>query len=98
MRQIIKPVQDIDYALRVYYGNGYINNKDIKTIFDVKSDASVSKLKKMVRAEEIKRGQPVVIPKHISVKIAFEVWGIDIKELESNRRKLIALNLSDASA
>ena len=30
------PVFDVDHALKVYYGKGYISNADIKQIFGVK--------------------------------------------------------------
>ena len=93
-RKVARPVQNVDAALRAYYGNGYINNKAIKEIFGFKSDTAVWKMKMAVRDEEVKRNIPIVIPQHVNVKIAFEVWGIDIKELERNRQKLLDLNLA----
>lgn len=94
-RKVSRPVMDIDAALEAYYcSNGYINNKQIKRIFGLKSDSAVSKVKHMVQDEEVKRGVPIVIPRHVNVKIAYEVWGIDVKELERNKKKLTELDLA----
>lgn len=87
-------VVNIDAALKAYYGSGYIGNKEIAEIFGTKSSSTQSKLKKYVREEEIERGIPIVVPFHVNVKVAFEVWGIDIVELEKGRKKLISLGLS----
>lgn len=95
VRKVSRPVKDINAALEAYYcSNGYINNTQIKRIFGLKSDSAIAKIKHMVQDEEVKRGVPIVIPKHVNVKIAYEMWGIDINELERNRKKLTELNLA----
>jgi hypothetical protein len=91
------PVFDVDHALKVYYGKGYISNADIKQIFGVKADTSVARLKKTVKAKEREENIPVVVPHHVNARIAFEVWRIDVEELERNRRKLAKLGLEEAS-
>ena len=88
-----KSVKNPDAALRAYYGTGFIDNAVIMKIFDTKSTTTVAKLKKLVQEEELKRGVPIVVPHHVNTKIAFEVWGIDVKELERNRKKLQELGL-----
>lgn len=88
------PVADVDAALRAYYGTGYIGNREIGEIFGVKAGSTISKLKKPVMEEETIRGKAVIVPKHVNVKIAFEIWGINVKELEHNRKKLHELGLS----
>lgn len=94
-RKVSRPVKNINAALEAYYcSNGYINNTQIKRIFGLKSDSAISKVKHMVQDEELKRNVPIVIPHHVNVKIAYEVWGIDVKELERNRKKLTELNLA----
>ena len=92
MAKMIRPVQNIDAALKAYYGNGYINNRDIKAIFQV-CDSSAWKMAKSVREESAKRDIPIIMPGYINVKIAFELWGINVKELEQNKRKIANLNL-----
>lgn len=86
-------IKNIDAAIRAYYGNGYIGTAEIKEIFNVRSSSTVSKLKKYVRQEEADRGVPIVVPHCINVKVAYEVWGIDIDGLVKNRKRLQALNL-----
>ena len=94
-RKVSRPVKDINAALEAYYcSNGYINNTQIKRIFGLKSDSAISKVKHMVQDEELKRNVPIVIPYHVNVKIAYEVWGIDVKELERNKKKLTELDLA----
>lgn len=86
-------LKNIDAAIKAWYGTGYINNSTIAKIFGVRSDATVARLKKAVRAEEVERGIPTVVPFHVNVKVAFEVWNIDINELVKNREKLIKLGM-----
>ncbi len=88
-----RPIASVDAALRAYYGNGYLSNKEIKEIFQTSSDASVQRLKKPVIEAEKKEDHPVVVPFHVNTRIAFKVWGIDVKELEKNRKKRQGLDL-----
>ncbi len=88
------PIADVNAVLKAYYGNGYIGNKEIKEIFGTTASSTVWKLKKAVREEEKKREIPTVVPRQVSVRVAFDVWKIDVKEIERNRRKLIELNLA----
>lgn len=87
------PVHNIDAALRAYYGKGYLNNNDIGEIFGTTTKSTIYEMKRPVIAEERKREYPVVVPFHVCAKIAFEVWGIDVAELERNKKKLDALGL-----
>jgi len=93
-KKFIRPVKDIDAALRAYYGNGYISNKEVAKIFDA-GKSLTWKLMKAVREHEAENGVPIVIPHHVTVSVAFEVWGINVKELERNRKKLAELNLKE---
>lgn len=87
------PIKDIDAALRAYYGTGYISNDQIRAMFGAKSSATVMRLKRPVVAAENAEGVPVVVPQHVNARIAFRVWGIDVKELERNRQKMRELGL-----
>ena len=92
-RKVLAPVRNIDAALRAYYGcGGYIDSKVIKEIFGI-SDSTVWKMKRDVREEEALRNVPIVVPYHVNVKVAFDVWGIDVKELERCRKKIAELAL-----
>lgn len=88
------PIKDVDAVLRAYYGTGYIGNKEISKIFGTNCSSTMRRLKKPVEEVEIERNIPKVVPNHLNVKVAFEVWGIDVPELERNRKKLQQLNLA----
>lgn len=87
------PVANIDAALRAYYGNGYIGNDEIREIFGTDASSTIWRMKRQVQEAEKAKGIPMVVPRQVNVKVAFEVWNIDIKELERNRKKLIELGL-----
>lgn len=82
------PVANPEAAIKLYYGKGYLNCNDIGEIFGTKSKTIIYEMKKTVVQVERSRNLPIVVPKHINAKIAFEIWGIDITELERNLKKL----------
>lgn len=86
-------IKDIDAAIRVFYGNGYVSNTEIREIFGVKSDASIARIKKPVLEEEVRLGVPRVVPFCLNTKVAFEVWGIDVPELVKSRDERMRLGL-----
>lgn len=92
------PVKDIDAALKAYYGTGYISNDQIRDMFGIKSGATLQRLKKPVLAEEKYQNVPIVVPHHINARIAFDVWGINVRELEQNRKKMQELGLGGDTA
>lgn len=87
------PVKNADAALMAYYGTGYIGNKEIGEIFGTKTPSTIYNLKKPVLEAEKEQNAPIVVPHHVNAKLAFSVWGIDVSELERNRKKLNELNL-----
>ena len=89
----IPSITSIENALKVYYGNGEIGNKEIKYLFGNRSSTTVSRLKRLVRAEMIKRGVPTFSANKINTIIAYELWGIDVVELESRMKKIKELSL-----
>lgn len=86
-------IKNVDAALRAYYGSGYIGNKEISEIFGTSCNSTLANLKRSVKKVEIERGIPTVVPAHVNTKVAFEVWQIDVSELERGRKKLQALGL-----
>lgn len=87
-----RPVQNVSVALKIYYSTYYIGNSEIKAIFGV-GDNTAIRLKKQVQAAEIERNIVQAVPFKVNTKLAFEVWGIDVQELEHNRKKLQDLGL-----
>jgi len=89
----IPTITSIENALKIYYENAEIGNKEIKILFGSRSSATISKLKNLVRSEMIKRSMPSFSAYKINSVIAYEVWGIDIKDLEKRRDKIKELSL-----
>jgi len=89
----IPSITSIENALKVYYENGEIGNKEIKILFGNSSTVTISRLKKIVKSEMIKRNTPTFSLNKVNTVIAYEVWGIDIIDLENRRNKLKELSL-----
>jgi hypothetical protein len=89
----IPPISSIDNALRLYYSHSEIGNKEIKALFGSLSSATVSRLKTAVKGEMARRDICSYGMYKINTSVAFDVWGIDVNNLEVRRRKLKELNL-----
>ena len=89
----IPTITSLETALKVYYENAEIGNKEITTLFGNRSSATVAKLKKNVKVEMINREVPTFGLNKVNTAIAFEVWGIDIADLEQRRKKIKELSL-----
>ena len=87
-------IRDMEAAIRHYYGPGYIGNQEIEEIFGSRSHNTVSEMKKAVRRVEIERGIPEVVPRKVSVEVAYEVWNIDPERLIKNLQRLRKLGLA----
>jgi len=86
-------IESINTALKIYYENSEIGNKEIISLFGKLSSATLSKLKKIVKNKMIEDGMPSYSAYKINTKIAFDVWGINVDDLEERWRKLNKLNL-----
>jgi len=89
----IPQITSIDNALSVYYGFSEIGNKEIQKLFGKISPATVAKLKKVVIAEMNSRDKHTYGMYKVVTSIAFDVWGLDVLDLESRRNKLKDLKL-----
>jgi len=90
----IPSITSIENALKVYYENGEIGNKEIKLLFGNRSSATISRLKRLVRAEMTKREVPTFSANKINTVIAYGLWGIDVVELENRMKKIKELSLN----
>ncbi len=88
------PVANPEAALRIYYSKPYITCKDITEIFGSMGSALMARLRRAVREQEAAENVPIVVPRHICTEVAFRVWNIDVKKLESDLQKLRKLNLA----
>ena len=89
----IPPITSIENALRTYYSHSEIGNKEIAALFGRLSTATVAKLKKVAKDEMTKRGVYSYGMYKVNTAIAFEVWGIDVADLEKRMKKLKELKL-----
>ena len=89
----IPTITSIENALKIYYENAEIGNKEIKILFGNRSTATICRLKKLVKAEMIKNDIPTFNANKVNTKTAFCVWGIDITDLENRMKKLKELSL-----
>lgn len=90
----IPKLTSIQNALVVYHTYHEISNAEIEVLFGRKSDTTVSKLKKLVYKEMDKQKIKSCVRGRINTKIAFDVWGFDIDDLEYRHMKLQDLGLT----
>jgi hypothetical protein len=83
----------IDTALQIYYKNPEIGNKEISSLFGRRSSATIVRLKKAAKTEMDKRQMFSYGANKVNTAVAFEVWGIDVIDLERRRAKLQKLAL-----
>lgn len=88
-----KPIASIDTAIRIYYTYPEIGNKEISELFDLAGKQALSKYKKAVKEEQVKRGVHTLRNFTVNTKVAYEVWGIDVEDLEVRRVKLKKLGM-----
>ena len=89
----IPKITNIETALKVYYNNSELGNKEITELFGNRSTATVSRLKKIVKSEMTKKNMYSYGMNKINTNVAFTVWGIDINDLEKRMKKLKELAL-----
>jgi len=90
---------NIETAVRIYHENTELSNAKVSELFGGNlSSATCSRLKKTAKAEMMKRNIHTCFPHNVNTKVAYEVWKLDIDDLERRLKKLTALNLRDAAA
>jgi len=89
----IPPIVNIDTALKIYYSNVELGNREIKELFGQRSTTTIVRLKKAVKVEMDKRKIYSYGANRVNTKVAYEVFGIDVDDLERRRAKLKKLDL-----
>ncbi len=89
-----KPITSIDTALYIYYAYPEIGNKEIKKLFGLKDNSTVTRYKKAVQEVQAERNVKTSQMYTVNTDVAYEVWGIDVKSLEHRRKRLKDLGLS----
>ena len=89
----IPPISSLDNAISTFWLFNEIGNAEIKVIFKKISPATIVKLKQLAKRKMNERGVPSYGLYKVNTRIAYEVWGLDIDDLEARRNKLKALEL-----
>lgn len=86
-------IKNIETALRIYYENTEIGNPEIRELFGNIANSTILSMKNEVLKEMTERKIQRFRYHTVNTEVAFEVWGIDINDLERRRSKLIKLGL-----
>jgi len=89
----VPTITNIDTAISIYYTHSELGNKEILTLFGRLSPVTIARLKKEVKAKMNEEQVCSYGINRINTEIAFKLWGIDVKRLEANRKKLKELEL-----
>ena len=90
----IPPIASIENALRIYYSHSELGNNEIKSLFGKTSSNTIARLKRYARDEMMKRNIPSFGINNVNTAVAFDVWGIDVEDLEKRMQKMKALGLT----
>ena len=89
----IPDISGIENALRIYYKHSELGNQQITELFGKRSSATISRLKRAVKNEMAKRNVLSYGMNKVNTSVAYEVWGIDVADLEKRMKKLKNLEL-----
>lgn len=89
----IPQITNINTALKIYYTNSEIGNKEITALFGRRSSATISRLKRIAKSEMNDRNILSYGANKVNTAVAYDAWGIDIADLEKRMRKIKELNL-----
>lgn len=89
----VPQINDIAFAIKLYYSKPQIGSKDIHQLFPKSGDTTIWNLKKAVVEKMIEKGEMRYNGLLVSTKTAYETWGIDIDDLEHRYNKLKELGL-----
>lgn len=84
--RIPQPVS-LQTAIRIYYENIEIGNREINELFGVKGQ-TILKLKKVAKEKMDEDKIPNWNALKVNTKTAYQAWGLDINDLEKRYNKL----------
>lgn len=84
---------NIEKAVQLYFAKAELTNADIINLFGCGQTTAV-KLKKAVKEEMAKRGLKSWLPHSVKTAVAYEVWGMDINDLQDRLKNLRRLKLT----
>ena len=86
---------DFVKCLEYYYKLHEIGIKEISEMFNI-CRSKASQMKSDVRAEQLRRNILCFNPVCVNTELAFELWGIDIAEVEKRVTKLKKLGMIES--
>lgn len=90
----VKQIADIDTALRIYYQYPEIGNKQIRELFGGLGNSTIANYKRAVLDKQIEIGKKTSAAHTVDTETAFDVWGIDVENLEKRKLKLKKLGFA----
>lgn len=87
----IPQITSLETAIRLYYERIELSNSDIRQLFGRISSATVVKLKKKAVELMLQNSTPVWNAVNVNTEMAYEAWGLDIKDLERRFEKIKAM-------
>lgn len=85
--RVPQPVS-IEQAVSTYYERSELSSADIKRLFNVTANSTVSKLKNLARTQMAEDNAIVFDGRNVSTASAYAAWGLDISSLEQRLKKL----------
>ena len=90
----VKQIADIETAIRIYYQYPEIDNNQMRELFGKICSSTAARYKKAVKDEQIKRNVKTMCIDAVNTEVAYDVWGIDVADLERRLKKLKSLGLA----
>ena len=79
-------VKDMGTAVEVFYGSPELGTQEIMKLFGC-SRSAAQKLKRIVQNEQEKQEILTFSKNAVNTRLAYQVWGLDIKDLEQRFNK-----------
>ena len=80
---------NIEFAVTLYYERVWLENADIKQLFNVTSSSTLSKRRQeVIEYFKDKDVSPIHRNNKLDTWLAYEAWGLNIENLERRLRKL----------
>lgn len=87
MRKSIQ-ISDVETAVRIYYAYPEIGNDEISKLFGTSCRSTLTSLKTKAREEMNNENVKSFRTYTVNTKCAYRAWGLNIKELERDLKKL----------
>lgn len=91
----IPQIQSIPTALEVYYTNNDLGNKELRQLFGNISTRTIARLKKLVIEKMEEKGVLRYNNYTINTEVAYEVFGLDIPNLERKYSKILKYGFTE---